>query len=205
MLFSFYPCFFLKTLQFLSKYTKNASPFISPAVPGQSEMFHNRLDDLLMAVNKLHKIEVYDDLSNKIAEVEYTYQETLVNPHNDIGSFGDLVQVKTSKQLTDAATWQTRITQYRYYRTGNANGISHQLKMILDPDAVDRILAQNNLSSPEALLMKSDSESLSSGNSVASYASQAFTYYASNLNTSSSVTTPWGSENLSTKYGGTNI
>ena len=163
--------------------------FVVTASP-QAYSIHYSYHDTGPSVNKLHRIEVHDDSENLIAEAEYTYQETLTDVHNDVGEFGDLVQVKTSELQNDGNTWQERITQYRYYRTGSGDGIDHQLKMILNPDAVEHILAQNNLSSSEDIFTKSDSESLLSANSVSSYASRAFTYYASNLNTNNPVATP---------------
>jgi hypothetical protein len=118
-----------------------------------------------IAVNRLHKIEVFDSLkaddsSKKLSEVVFTYWEEISDAHNDVGDFGDLVQVKVSKLLSDNISYQTRITQYRYHRTdiNNPNtdiddGISHQLKLVLELSAIERLLSENSeLTKPEDIL-----------------------------------------------------
>jgi RHS repeat-associated protein len=168
-----------------------------------------------MAVNRLHKIEIFDSLAQdgsakKLSEAIYTYWEEVNGAHNDVGDFGDLIQVKVSKLQSDNVSWKTKTTQYRYHRT-SANltnsdihdGNSHQLKLVLEPEVVAQIISENSdISNPEDIFRKSDTEPLGKGSSVYAYSSRAFAYYATNLNTNENVTTPWGNENLSFRYGG---
>ena len=158
------------------------------------------------AINRLKSINVHAGPSATgplIAKAEYTYYEELTNPNSYIGSPGDLVQVKVSKRLSDTLSWQTRTTQYRYY---NGTSTTHLLKMVIEPEAIATIIANNSdIATEEALFTKTDTESLSSGYSVKQYASRSFEYYSSDENTSSSLMTSWGSENLSSQYGGSNV
>ncbi|MCL2711149.1 MAG: hypothetical protein FWE95_09745, partial [Planctomycetaceae bacterium] len=151
--------------------------------------------------NKLHKVQVFDSTGiNLIAETEYTYVSN--NSYSALGGFGALIQVRVSK-LMDDGQWDHKYTQYRYHLSMGFQGMNHQLKFILEPDAVERIMTNNTgINTPEDILLKGDSAVLSSGNSVVSYASRSFIYYTSNLTTNGNVTTTWGSENLQTKYGG---
>jgi hypothetical protein len=171
-----------------------------------------------IAVNRLHKIEVFDSLnaddsSKKLSEVVFTYWEEVNDAHQDVGEFGDLVQVKVSKLLSDNVSYQTRITQYRYHRTDidapNTDiddGISHQLKLVLESAAIERLLAENSeLTKPEDILKKSDTENLGNNNSVYGASSRSFSYYVANLDTDANIVTSWGTENFASQYGGENL
>ena len=154
------------------------------------------------ANGRLEKVEAYDGsvaAGTLIQKSEYTYYEDVIPNHTALGSDGDLVQVKTSRKLSDG-NWDESVSQYRYFRHGGSDaGEEHQLKLVLENDAIERIIhAEASLNHPDDILDEADSV-------VEDYASQSFEYYTSNLNTGANVTTPWGSENLQTKYGGSNL
>ena len=152
-------------------------------------------------------IEVNDDTLAVVEKVEYTYFGEATSPHNDIGDTGDLVQVKQSKLASDGSTWTERYTQYRYYRSSSSDGAAHQLKMVLEPDDVDRISSESGFT-PAQIMQKPDNEDVATGTEIQDYASRTITYYTSNLNTGNAVSTPWsgaGTENLQNKYGGADL
>ncbi|MEM7312468.1 MAG: hypothetical protein AAF497_04885, partial [Planctomycetota bacterium] len=159
----------------------------------------------------LKMIEVKDGTGTVQQKVEYTYKETVDDlgktAHADLGSTGDLVQVKVSKRsTTDTGTSFSivRYTQYRYFNSSGTDGKTHQMKMVLESDAIARLVAAG-IADPETILEKSDTFSVG-GHAVSDYANRSFTYYVNNsTDTDNSVTTPWGSENLSTKYGGNDL
>ena len=153
----------------------------------------------------LEKIELKDGALTVIKKVEYLYYDTAASPSSDIGDSGDLVQVKRST-LADDGTWMERYTQYRYYRW-SGDGRSHQLKMVLNASDIDRIVTAGNslLNTPEKILQRDDDELVTQGFVIEDYASRVYTYYTSNLNTGLSVSTPWGTQNLQSKYGGSNM
>ncbi len=123
-----------------------------------------------------------------------------------MGTDGDLVQVKSSEKASDGSSWITHTSQYRYYSDGDSGGGDHQLKAVFEADAVERMIADNvNISSASTVLTKADSYATGGSAAVEDFSSRSFTYYTSSLNTSATITTPWGSENLNTKYGGSNI
>jgi len=155
----------------------------------------------------LQKIEVTDSAKVKIAEIEYVYFDTATNPHADLGLPGDLVQVKVSERTAARGEWDARITQYRYHRkeatppSPRTDGLDHQIKMVLEPDAIERILATNpEIKKPEDLLSRSDTEKLSGQHSVSEYASRSFTYFKDELDINEEIDTPWGKEQLVFKY-----
>ena len=158
---------------------------------------------------RLEKIEVENGSATVIQKVEYTYYGNVTSPSTDIGSAGDLVQVKVSKLASDGTNWTVRYTQYRYHTgtTGTRDGSTHQVKMVLESDAIERINEAGNtaVDSPDEILTKADSYTVTGSNTVEDYSNRQFTYYTSDLNTANSITTDWGSENLSTKYGGSNV
>lgn len=158
---------------------------------------------------RLQKIEVKNGSSTVIQKVEYTYYGNVTSPSSDIGSAGDLVQIKVSRLASDRTNWTVRYTQYRYHTgtTGTRDGSTHQVKMVLESDAIERIneAGNANVDTPDEILSQDDSYTVAGGNAVEDYSNRQFTYYTSNLNTGNSITTDWGSENLSTKYGGTNL
>ncbi|MCH7527367.1 MAG: RHS repeat-associated core domain-containing protein, partial [Planctomycetes bacterium] len=138
--------------------------------------------------------------------MEYTYYDDVTSPSTDIGSAADLVLVKYSTLNSDGSTWSVSYIHYRYYRDADSDGDDHELKAVYRRDGVERILTAGDtaIDTTAELLSKDDSYAVNSGTTVAEYATRSFTYYDSNLNTDNSVTTPWGSENLKTKYGGLN-
>jgi len=158
---------------------------------------------------QLQKIEVLNGSSAVIQKAEYTYYGNVTSPASDLGTTNTLVQVKVSKLASDGTTWTVRYTQYRYYAatSGVRDGSKYQLKMVLESDAIERInqAGNANVDTPEELLTKADTYTVTGSVALKDYANRRFTYYTSDVNTGSSITTDWGSENLSTKYGGANV
>jgi hypothetical protein len=100
------------------------------------------------ASGSLKNIEVYDgspdiDGSTKIAEVEYLYVDYQI-ASDYIGTDGDLAQVRVSEVLTDGVSWDHKYTQYRYYLYDGRG--YYQLESVLEPDAIERIAAENRSS-----------------------------------------------------------
>ena len=137
---------------------------------------------------RLQKIEVQNGSSTVIQKVEYTYYGNVTSPSSDLGTTGNLVQVKVSKLASDGTNWTVRYTQYRYYSatSGTRDGSKHQLKMVLEADAVERINQAGNTSvdTPDEILSQADSYTVTGSNAVADYSNRQFTYYTSDLNTS---------------------
>lgn len=72
----------------------------------------------------------------------------MTSPSTDIGTTGDLVQVQVStKATTDTGSTLSivRYTQYRY------DSSSH-MTMVLQHDAIQRVLASTGLSTPAAIM-----------------------------------------------------
>ena len=137
-----------------------------------------------------------------------TYTYFVSGTHSaDLGSDGDLVQVrrrelKSGGNPENSTDWIVRYTQYRYYRDSGSDGTAHLLKAVFDPDAVQRILDDRGGSAiADSILAKGDNDG-ASGRQVQDFATRHFTYYTTNLDTTQPVATVWGSENLQTKYGG---
>jgi len=155
---------------------------------------------------RLQKVEMFDGSVNLQQKVEYTYQGNVTSPHADLGAAGDLVQVKVSMLASNGTDWLEKYTQYRYF-TGT--DLEHHLKSVYESDAIQRINGAGNSAAdtPEELLTKADSYTVTGSTALSAYASRTFTYYNSNLDTSANVATPWvpAGENLQTKYGGNNI
>ena len=142
----------------------------------------------------IQKVEIKNAGGTVLEKVEYTYYENVTTPSTDIGATADLVQVKVSRQVPgdSAGTFSyVRYTQYRY-STGS------KLKAVYDHEAIQRIMAKLSLGTPEAILQKADTFGTPQ---VMEFASKSFTYYTAATSTSS-ITTPFGSENLNTLYGG---
>ena len=159
--------------------------------------------------DQISKVEVKTSGGTVLQKAEYTYYED-VTANTALGGVNDLVQVKVSKLASDATNWIVRYTQYRYYLDGGTDaGEANQLKMVLEPDAIERITSAGDtaVDTPDEILAKADSYAVNSGNTIAEYASRSFTYYTEDLPTGSAVTTPWsgGDQNLQTKYGGSNF
>jgi hypothetical protein len=131
-----------------------------------------------------------------------------------VGDIGDLIQVKISSLASNNTSWMERYIQYRYYRSGGSDGKQHQLKMVFEPDAIQRAIDYDPLdaiSTPADLIARSDLADIGGASTnppipakdLKGFASRSFTYYTANVSTSS-IATPWGTEDLQTKYGGTN-
>lgn len=156
---------------------------------------------------KLSKIEVSTEAGGTLLkDVTYTYFDSELHS-TDVGSDGDLVQVRTRELKSggspkDSTDWIVRVTQYRYYRSGDSDGAAHLLKAVFEPDAVQRIIDnRGDLTGADALLTKGDND----GNAdyqVKDFANRRFTYYTTTLDTSQPVATVWGLEELQAKYGG---
>ena len=165
--------------------------------------------------SNISKIEVRTgaDTSTRVQEVDYTYFASGTHS-TDVGAAGNLVQVKTMQlktggSVSNSADWIVRYTQYRY----GSNGL---LKMVLEPDSIQRILDNSsfNVSTADAILTKADNydNSGASAHKVKEYANRQFTYYSADLLTDNSGGTkcltawaPTAGENLQSKYGGTNV
>ncbi|MDR0608960.1 MAG: hypothetical protein LBG58_02525, partial [Planctomycetaceae bacterium] len=161
----------------------------------------------------LKKIEVYDgspedEGTTKTAEAEYLYVD-YQNASDYIGTTGDLAQVRVSELLTDGISWDHKYTQYRYYLYDGRG--YYQLESVLEPDAIERIIAENSeINVPEDIFnyysnnyyYYYDGQTLSGGKTISDYSSRVFTYYDYTINTNSNISTVWGTENLSSKYGG---
>ena len=160
--------------------------------------------------NRIKEIKVYDGpkaSATVIQKTEYAYYGNVTSPHDDIGKDGDLVQIKSSRLASDGSTWISRYTQYRYIRSGSSTaGRPHQMRLVLGPDAIDRITSAGNtaVDTPEEIMTQADDYVVAGGKLLSDYSTRKITYYIEDLDTGSAVTTPWGSENLSTKYGGSN-
>ncbi|WP_428940595.1 RHS repeat-associated core domain-containing protein [Fontivita pretiosa] len=161
---------------------------------------------------RVQKIDVKNASSQVIKRVRYTYYAAGQGYSTDVGSDGDLLMVESmaaadgdtlSTDPNDSALSIKRVTQYRYYRDGDADGKNHLLKMVIEPAQVAAIdAADSGITAPADILTKADNYAVNGGTTVAQHASRSFTYYTSDLNTDGNITTPWGTENLSSKYGG---
>lgn len=160
-----------------------------------------------------------------VQHAEYLYFNSLRDSEDheiylssDVGSTGDLVQVRVRKRATaDSGNAPedlsiVRVTQYRYYNgdtespENNYGQNQHQLKAVFEADAVERLLTDNsNLTEPEEILEQADSYSTGSGLSktVLNFSSRSFTHYDKSMyETDVAQATAWGTETLETKYGG---
>lgn len=154
---------------------------------------------------RIRSIEIENGASTVLSDVEYTYYDDVSSPSSDIGSSGDLVQVRTRRRDSANSAWITRYTQYRYYTNASSDGKEHQLKCVIESDAIQRILdtGDTDVESTTEILEADDTTDVS-GDDLSAFYSRIFTYYTSNENTSGSLTTAWASENLATRYGGSN-
>ena len=204
-------------------FTYNGNGYVTSVIPAEPQD-----TDYIIEFNyhssgetgRLEKVEVKKS-STIVAKAEYTYYGN-VSANTALGSTGDLIQVKVS-QKTSADSGSTfsivRYTQYRYYIDESSDpGEEHQLKMVLDPDAIERITSAGNsaVDTPEEILAQSDSYVVANSNPISAFASRSFTYYVAttglnnliDTDTSYTYVSAWGSETLSGgsgKYGGQNI
>ena len=182
---------------------------VTPAYPQDAEYYYS----FTYATNGWDRIAAIELIrgSTAVARAEYTTSYTCNN--SDVGDTSlsdDLAQVKILKKDSDDSGSNFSIvhtTQYRYYVDGSSDGNRHQLKMVLEPDAVERITSAGNSSvnTPEKILTKADSYVVANGKTIADYASRSFKYYTAVQATNGNLTTKWGTENLQTKYGGSEL
>ena len=141
----------------------------------------------------LDKVQVKDASGNLLQQVDYTYYQDVTSPSSDLGTTGDLVQVKVSKKATTDSGSTLSIVRYTQYRY---SGTTHNLKAVYENDAIQRIFASTSLSSPTAILSQADTYGTPHINT---FASRSFTYYTSDAATSS-INTPFSaSENLESR------
>ncbi len=139
--------------------------------------------------NNLTSVVVRDTASSlDVQKAEFTYKDG--THHADCGNTGTLIQLKVST-LTTSGVWESKYTQYRY--SGD------KMKYEFDASSIKEIQADDpTVTSPDVLLTRSDS-------SILTYSSKGFTYAAGPV-TTSAVATIWAaSENLESKYGGSNL
>lgn len=154
---------------------------------------------------RIRSIEIKNGASTVLSDVEYTYYDDVSSPSSDIGSSGDLVQVRTRRRDSANSAWITRYTQYRYYTNASSDGKEHQLKCVIESDAIQRILdtGDTDVESTTEILEADDTTDVS-GDDLSAFYSRIFTYYIDDEDTSVSLITAWASENLETRYGGSN-
>ena len=145
------------------------------------------------------------EFDRSIGKVEYLYYGDAAEFHSDLGSLGDMVQVKMSYR-TSSGNFDERYTQYRYYRgsvaegNNDADGQAHELKLVFENDAIDRIVrAGANLQTPEDVLELADDD-LVAGRPLSYYATRQIKYYVSDFNTANV-----NGVNLEALYGGVGI
>ena len=147
----------------------------------------------------ISKVEIKNG-ATVLQRVEYTYYQNVTSPSTDIGTTGDLVQVKVSSDASNDTPGTLSIVRHTQYRYSSGS----KLKAVYDHDAVQRIVSNvSGISTPGDILKKADSYGTPT---VASYSSRSFTYYTANTATTS-VATPFNGagENLNTLYGGAEV
>ncbi|KKM61180.1 hypothetical protein LCGC14_1534300, partial [marine sediment metagenome] len=89
---------------------------------------------------------------------------------------------------------EIKTTVYRYYRDGDDDGVDNQLKMVLEPDAVQAIIDDGgSVVDAEDILHLADDAVITGSKTLEEYASRSFKYYTGNLITDDVITgTPWG-------------
>ena len=150
---------------------------------------------------------------DRLEEVAEGQEYSAIEGHEDIGSTNDLVQVRTRRRASGTDAWVTRYTQYRYYNnndtddsddtvTLNPNGREHQVKCVIEPEAIQRMMEVSGLESPYEFLVMEDGRELEvDGPKLSDFWSRSFTYYtklATEPNTepnavnTADVLTAWG-------------
>jgi hypothetical protein len=208
-------------------YTYEMSGYVSKIVPAdpQGALYELKFTYYTSgAVGRLERIELkfgsIPATRTTIAKVEYTYRLTTGN--DDLGSSGDLTQVKVSHKASFDYSGSSfsivRFTQYRYYPSGGtSDGQIHQLKAVYEADAIERIInydANDSIDSADDLLAMADLDDVggSMGGPAATdlnkFASRSFTYYTTDESTSAidtDFTSGTSTEDLHDKYGGTDV
>jgi RHS repeat-associated protein len=165
---------------------------------------------------KLTKLELRTGATTatRFKVVDYTYFNSYEHSA-DLGSDGDLIQVKTSALKTGgnpdtAGDWVVRYEQYRYGSYG-------LLKAVYKNDAIARLVADRaDINTAADILTKGDDDDNSgaAAHRIKDYASQQYTYYTTDVKTDNTgagtaqdpkCVTVWApsGENLQSKYGGT--
>ncbi len=146
--------------------------------------------------SRITKVEVKNASSVLIQQADYTYYDDVTTPSTDLGSSGDLVQVKMSSRTTADTAGTLSIVRYTQYRYDAAS----RLKAVYEHDALQRIIDQTTGITSEAdILTKADTYGTVD---IQEYANRRFTYYTANTATNS-IDTPFGLlEDLNTTYGG---
>ena len=218
-------------------YTYGSNGLASQIVPAYPQDLSEYTIDLSyyttgVEADRLKKIEINKGFT-VIAQAEYTYKGN-GSYDSDLGTDGDLVQVKVSHKDsgdTGADFSIVRYTQYRYFSLADTaedvdgdgvdDGRDHEMKMVLEADAIQRIIDYSDsdlIDSADDLLTMADTDDVGAGASakdLREFASRSFTYYTENLFTDNSETngspkclTAWddtNGENLESDYGGEDI
>jgi YD repeat-containing protein len=127
--------------------------------------------------DRITKVELLEG-TTKLKEVEYTYFSSGVH-HSDLGAAGDLVLVRRSRAV--AGGWEDRYTHYRYDSSGRLKGV------FTNPAVLKTVADLSGVSSATDLLTKADAYS-PGGIELKDYASNWFTYYASDESPTATVT-----------------
>ncbi|MCA9217073.1 MAG: hypothetical protein KDB27_28590, partial [Planctomycetales bacterium] len=184
-------------------YGYNSNGDISATTTSQTGLLTFSYYGTGVEADRINTVTVYDGSFQPTQSVTYEYFGN-GSPHSDVGSNGDLVQVKTEKDNSSGSSDIVRYTQYRYYST---SGGEHQMKMVFEPEAMERIMNAGDTAVDTAseILGKADTYTVSgTGKAIEDFASKRMTYYSSNVSTASLTTPFYANENLESKYGGTN-
>ncbi|MCC7408891.1 MAG: RHS repeat-associated core domain-containing protein [Phycisphaeraceae bacterium] len=158
---------------------------------------------------RITSIFVYDGAPGSsvcLRKVYYTYYKSGQGYSTDVGSDGDLIMVKILEraggdnlsQNGDDYFSARRTVHYRYYKSGDSNGVAHQIKSVFDSENIQNMIGVvSGVSDEDDVLLKSDAD-------TSTYAARSFTYYTSNEDTSS-VTIWGGTRNLHNEFGGTDL
>ncbi|MEX2027082.1 MAG: hypothetical protein WEH44_07270, partial [Pirellulaceae bacterium] len=147
----------------------------------------------------ISKVEIKNAGGTVVLEkVEYTYYENVTSPSTDIGTTGDLVQVKVSRQVPGDSSGTFSYVRYTQYRYSSGS----TLKAVYNHDAIQRILSKLSLGAPADILQKADTFGTPQ---VKEFASKSFTFYTTATATSAIATPFSASENLNTLYGGAEL
>lgn len=153
--------------------------------------------DLTYSSGKLASVTAKNG-SDEIKKVEYKYFQNVTGASSDVGSAGDLVQVKRSFR-DSSGDWYYRYTQYRY-------AAGSRLKGVLNHAAIQRIVTAGNsaVDDPEEIMQQGDDYEVVTDAHVAHYASKWFTFYGTTDGDTTNIVTPWSGSatNLESEYAG---
>ena len=164
-------------------------------------------------IGRIATIEVKNGSSQVLQRVKYTYYADGAGYSTGCGSNGDLIAVEILTrgsaddlaQSGDAYFAIKRITMYRYFRDGDADGVAHQLKMMLSPASVQKAMSDGGKTAGQ-LLALADIGIVAGSSALRDYANTTYTYYSSDFDTTDVDTAEGGvggdNENLHDKYGG---